>query len=74
MSEVPGKENKSREEIFEEIMRITVNEDERSQFERASNSPNRTDKEKYTLRNIKVALRRQKHSKSLEKKRSLIKE
>lgn len=55
-------------------MRITVNEDERSQFERASNSPNRTDKEKYTLRNIKVALRRQKHSKSLEKKRSLIKE
>lgn len=41
---VPGEENKSREDIFEEIIKITLEvkkKDERYPFERAPNIPNR---------------------------------
>ena len=45
---VPGKENKPREEIFEEIIKRTleVKKDEGSQFERAPNIPRRTNTKK----------------------------
>lgn len=66
---VPGEVNKSREEIFED--NLGTEESEQTQLEGAPNTTHRTDKEKCTLRNIRVNIKRQqKHSKSLGGKKT----
>lgn len=61
MEGVLEEENKSREEIFEEIMKkitLELKKDERSQFERAPDIQTGQDMEKRALRNITVGKKR----------------